>query len=149
MKIKILIGGAVLAALSFNALGGAASLPAAASSPAATVNPAVNYNPSVKKEVSYKKDVFPILYDYCLNCHSPEGKGYNKSGLDMRTYESLMKGTKFGPVVKPGDPESSTFVMMVEGRAKPELHMPPLNGRLYKEHLTILRKWVHQGAKDN
>ena len=101
MKIKILLGGAILAALSFNVLGESAS------------------NPVAKNEVSYKKDVYPIIYDYCLNCHSPEGKGYNKSGLDLRTYEGLMKGTKFGSVVKPGDPETSTFVMMVEGRAKP------------------------------
>ena len=131
MKIKMLLGGAILAAFSFNALGQKTSSTAG------------------QEEVSYKKDVYPIIYDYCLNCHSPEGKGYNKSGLDLRTYEGLMKGTKFGPVVKAGDPETSTFVMMVEGRAKPELHMPPLNGSLYKQHLTILRKWVRQGAKNN
>lgn len=137
MKIGILLSCTVLAALSFDALG-----QGAASGPVLAV-------PSAPAEVSYKNDVYPILYDYCMNCHSPEGKGYKKSGLDMRTYESLMKGTKFGPVVKPGDPETSTFVMMVEGRAKPELHMPPLDGRLYKQHITILRKWVHQGAKHN
>ena len=136
MKIKILMSSMILAAFSFNAI-------------AEVSNPAVISNANVKYEISYKKDVFPILYDYCLNCHSPEGKGYNKSGLDMRTYESLMKGTKFGPVVKPGDPETSTLVMLVEWRAKPELHMPPLNGKLYKEHITTLRKWVHQGAKNN
>lgn len=137
MKIGILLSCTVLAALSFDALG---------QGPANTPVPVVT---SAKAEVSYKNDVYPILYDYCLNCHSPEGRGYKKSGLDMRTYENLMKGTKFGPVVKPGDPETSTFVMMVEGRAKPELHMPPLNGSLYKQHITILRKWVHQGAKNN
>ena len=131
MKIKTLLGSVVLAALSFNALGEGTP------------------NAAGQGEVSYKKDVYPIIYDYCLNCHSPEGKGYKKSGLDLRTYESLMKGTKFGPVVKAGDPITSTFVMMVEGRAKPELHMPPLNGSLYKQDITTLRKWVHQGAKNN
>ena len=131
MKIKILLGGAVFAALSFNALGQGTP------------------GPTGQGEVSYKNDVYPLIYDYCLNCHSPGGKGYNKSGLDLRTYESLMKGTRFGPVVKPGDPVTSTFVMMVEGRAKPELHMPPLNGSLYRQHIMIFRKWVHQGAKNN
>lgn len=132
MKIGILLGGAVLAMLSFSALGQVAS------------------NTTGQGEVSYKKDVFPLLYDYCLNCHSPGGKGYNKSGLDMRTYESLMKGTKFGPVVKPGDPETSTFIMLLEGRANPALRMPSgINGSLYKQHIMTLRKWVHQGAKDN
>lgn len=131
MKKIFLLSGVILAALSF---------------PASAENVSKNGAPI---DISYKNDVFPVLYDYCLNCHMPGGKGYNKSGLDLRTYESLMKGTKFGPVVIPGDPETSTFVMLVEGRAKPELHMPPLNGRLYKEHITALRKWVRQGAKNN
>lgn len=133
MKIGILFGGAALAALSFNALGGVA------------------YNPATGQgEVSYKNDVYPLIYDYCLNCHSPGGKGYNKSGLDLRTYEGLMKGTKFGPVVKSGDPETSTFVMLLEGRANPALRMPAgINGSLYKQHITTMRKWVHQGAKNN
>lgn len=132
MKNGILLSGAVLAALSFNALGQGAS------------------DQTGQGEVSYKKDVYPIIYDYCVNCHSPGGRGYGKSGLDLRTYESLMKGTKFGPVVKPGDPETSTFIMLLEGRANPALRMPAgINGSLYKQYITTLRKWVHQGAKNN
>jgi len=137
MKIGILLSCAVLAALSFDALGQESSKPAVQGAAA-------------QAEISYKNDVRPLLYDYCLNCHSPGGKGYNKSGLDMSTYESLMKGTKFGPVVKPGDPETSTFVMLLEGRANPALRMPQgINGSLYRQHITTLRKWVHQGAKNN
>lgn len=133
MKTGVLLSCAVFTVLSFNALG------------------QENYNPATGQgDVSYKNDVYPLIYDYCLNCHSPGGKGYNKSGLDMRTYESLMKGTKFGPVVKPGDPETSTFVMLLEGRANPALRMPAgINGSLYKQHITTMRKWVHQGAKNN
>ena len=128
MIVKILLGCAVYAAVSFNAFG---------------------QEEDKKGGVSYQNDVYPILHDYCLSCHSPGGRGYNKSGLDMNSYETLMKGTRFGAVVKAGDPETSTVVMLVEGRARPELHMPPLNGKLYREHITILRKWVHQGARNN
>lgn len=132
MKTGALLGGAVFAVLSFNALG------------------EETYNPSEQGEVSYKNDVYPLIYDYCLNCHAPGGKGYSKSGLDLRTYDGLMKGTKFGPVVKPGDPEASTFIMLLEGRANPALRMPAgIDGSLYKQHITTLRKWVHQGAKNN
>ena len=70
MKNMTLMGSALLALLAFPALGA-----------------------PMKGEVSYKKDVVPILHDYCLSCHQPGGKGYEKSGLDMRTYDSLMKGT--------------------------------------------------------
>jgi hypothetical protein len=102
------------------------------------------------KEVSYKKDVTPILHDYCLSCHQPGGKGYEKSGLDMRTYASLMKGTKFGSVIKPGDSFTSIFIMVVEGRVHPSIKMPyGMSGGLAKDKIEVLKKWVDQGAKDN
>ncbi len=101
-------------------------------------------------EVSYKKDIRPILDDYCLSCHKPGGKGYKKSGLDMRTYASLMKGTKFGTVIKPGDSYTSILVQAVEGRVHPSIKMPyGMNGGLAKDKIELLRKWVQQGAKNN
>lgn len=101
-------------------------------------------------EVSYKKDIRPIIDDYCLNCHKPGGKGYKKSGLDLRTYQSLMKGTKFGTVIKPGDSYTSILVQVVEGRVHPSIKMPyGMNGGLAKDKIELLRKWVQQGAKNN
>ena len=35
-----------------------------------------------------------------------------------------MKGTKFGPVVIPGNPETSNLIWLLEWRASPELRMP-------------------------
>ena len=102
------------------------------------------------EEISYKKDIFPIFNDYCLNCHKPGGKGYKKSGLDLRTYKSLMKGTKFGAVVKPGDSYTSILVQVVEGRVHPSIRMPyGISGGLAKDKIELLRKWVQQGAKEN
>jgi len=102
------------------------------------------------KEVSYKTDIRPILEDYCLSCHIPGGKGYEKSGFDMRTYQSLMKGTKYGAVIKPGDSFTSTLIMLVEGRADPSIKMPyGINGSLSGKQIDLLKKWVDQGAKNN
>jgi hypothetical protein len=129
MKIRFLLGSAVLAVLSFPALG----------SPT-----------QGQPEVSYKNDVVPIIHDYCLNCHEPGGKGYEKSGLDMRTYQSLMKGTKFGTVIKPGDSFTSILIQLVEGRAHASIKMPfGMSGGLAKDKIEILKKWVNQGAKNN
>jgi hypothetical protein len=101
-------------------------------------------------EVSYKKEIRPILNDYCLSCHKPGGKGYIKSGLDMRTYKSLMKGTKFGSVIKPGDSYTSILIQAVEGRVHPSIRMPyGMSGGLAKDKIELLRKWVQQGAKEN
>ncbi len=101
-------------------------------------------------EVSYKADIHPILHDYCLSCHQPGGKGYEASGLDMTTYKSLMKGTKFGSVIKPGDSFTSVLIQLVEGRAHASIKMPlGMEGGLSKKNINLLKKWVDQGAKEN
>jgi hypothetical protein len=129
MKHRILLGGIVVAALSFLVM----AIPALA-----------------VEEVSYKKDIRPILDDYCLNCHKPGGKGYKKSGLDLRTYKSLMKGTKFGTVIKPGDSYTSILIQVVDGRVHSSIKMPyGMEGSLAKGKIELLRKWVQQGAKNN
>ncbi|MDD4976997.1 MAG: hypothetical protein PHI29_00030 [Gallionella sp.] len=100
--------------------------------------------------VSYKKDVRPILHDYCLNCHEPGGQGLEKSGLDMSSYQSLMKGTKFGAVIKPGDSFTSIFIQVIEGRVHPSIRMPyGMAGGLSKHNISVLKRWVDQGAKED
>lgn len=99
--------------------------------------------------VSYKLDVAPILQSRCAECHAPGGQGYKASGLDLTSYEGLMKGTKHGAIVVPGDPLTSNLLVLVEGRAAPEMRMPHGQRPLLKEQIDILRLWVKQGAKDN
>jgi uncharacterized membrane protein len=101
--------------------------------------------------MSFQRDVYPILEDNCLVCHiPPQGKGYLKTRLSMQSYETLMQGTLYGPVVLPGDSRRSIFNMLVEGRADPSMRMP--HGRtepLTPEETRVLRLWVDQGARDN
>lgn len=103
-----------------------------------------------QKMISFKTDVYPVLHDYCLGCHVPGGQGYEKSGLDLRTYKSLMKGTKFGKVVQPGSSLSSTLNVLVSGHSKSGITMPfGVKGGLPKDKVDLLNKWVDQGAKNN
>ncbi|MEO6974955.1 MAG: hypothetical protein ABI144_03635, partial [Gallionella sp.] len=75
---------------------------------------------------------------------------YEKSGLDMSTYQSLMKGTKFGSVIKPGDSFTSILIQVIEGRAHESIKMPfSMRGGLTRDKIEILKKWVNQGANDN
>jgi len=141
MKNKILLGAMVSAVLSFNvnAMGESAQPQDGAMMVLGS------------GEVSFKKDVQPILHDYCVSCHQPGGKGYVKSGLDLTSYENLMKGTKFGAVVIPGDSETSTFTKLLTGTNK-GLKMPAglnASGTLDRQYILTLRKWVKQGAKNN
>ena len=102
-----------------------------------------------QRQVSFKADVQPILKQYCLECHVEGGEGYVKSGLLMTSHESLMKGTKFGSIIKPGDGLSSVLIMLVEGRADPSIKMPHGKDSMPKDKIEVLKQWVVQGAKNN
>ncbi len=99
--------------------------------------------------ISFEEDVFPVIELRCLDCHQPGGKGYETSGLDLRTYEGLMKGTKHGPVVVPRSAVTSNLITVIDRRTDPELWMPHQKKRLSKCERLIFRFWVSQGAKNN
>ena len=101
------------------------------------------------KEVSFQEDVQPILQANCVECHTAGGQGTAASGLVMTSYEGLMKGTRYGPVVEPGSSVSSTLVLLVEGKADPSLRMPHGRDPLPPEEIAVIKDWVDQGAKDN
>ena len=102
---------------------------------------------SAAEVVSYKLDVKPILDARCVSCHSPGGEGYKTSPLDLSTYDGLMKGTKHGPIIVPGEPLTSNLNVLVEGRA--QVRMPHHERPLLAAQTEILREWVKQGAKNN
>lgn len=102
-----------------------------------------------QREVSYKTDVAPIIGKHCVECHKPDGQGFEKSGQDMSSYDALMKGTKFGPTIKPKDSFTSPLVMMVEGRVDPSIRMPHGRDPIPKDQIEIVKLWIDQGAKNN
>lgn len=100
--------------------------------------------------VSFSQDVKPVLDKHCIECHQVGGAGTLASGFDMTTYEGLMKGTNFGPMVIIGDPEGSNILVLMEGRADPSISMP--HGQrdpVAKQDIQTIRTWIEQGAKNN
>ena len=102
-----------------------------------------------QETTSFAEDVFPIFKGRCVDCHRPGGAGYEASGLDLTTYEGLMKGTKHGPMVIPGDPDSSNLMWLLDWRASPELRMPHGTKKLSTCDRTEIRRWIREGAKSN
>ncbi len=115
----------------------------------ATSIAAIALSACTQHEVSYQREVLPILKAHCFECHTPGGIGYEKSKLDMSTYDSLMKGTQFGPVVKPGDSLTSVLVMLIENRADTSIHMPYQRDLIPQPNIDTIKTWVVQGAKNN
>ena len=97
--------------------------------------------------MSFAEDIVPILKGWCVSCHQPGAEGFAASGLDLTSYDGLMKGTKFGPMVVPGQPDASNLIVLIEGRAK--IRMPyghkPLPNCLRNNIWT----WIFEGAKNN
>ena len=110
------------------------------------------------RDVSFADDVQPILVASCISCHDKSAEGYETSGFSLSDYDSVMKGTNFGPVVVPNSSMSSTLYLLVAHKTSPEIHMPPhhedalAEGRgisLSEEQLETIRAWIDQGAQDN
>ena len=102
-----------------------------------------------RQTTSFREDVFPIFKGRCIDCHRPGAQGYEASGLDLTTYEGVMKGTKHGRMVIPGDPDSSNLMWLLDWRASPELRMPHGSKKLSVCDRNEIRRWIMEGAKDN
>ena len=110
------------------------------------------------QEVSYQKDVNPILQANCLSCHDGQGEGIEASGFSVKSYDDLMKGTKFGKVVVPGDSLSSSLYRLIDHQADPKIQMPPHHDEsvaagkmtsLSGEQINTIKTWIDQGARNN
>jgi mono/diheme cytochrome c family protein len=102
-----------------------------------------------QSKMSFADDVLPVFVGRCVSCHQPGGAGTAASGLDLTSYAGLMKGTKFGPMVIPGDPEGSNLMLLLDWRASPELRMPHGKKQLSSCDRNNIRSWIREGAKDN
>ena len=116
----------------------------------ATALPALLAACSTEEPVSFAQDVRPILDRNCLSCHQAGGAGFEASGFSMETYDDLMKGTQFGPMVLPGDSEGSNMVVLMEGRADKSISMPHGSMKpIPQREIDTIRRWIDQGAKNN
>ena len=81
-------------------------------------------------------DITTIFQSNCVKCH---GGAKKKKGLDLRTYESLIKGGEDGPVIVHGSAEESQlYRVLLEGS---DPHMPPKD-QLNKKDIEDLRSWI-------
>ena len=68
----------------------------------------------------------------------------------MVSYDALMQGTVYGPIIYAGDSRRSILNMLVEGRAGKMQRMPHKEEEALSEaQIEILKNWVNQGALDN
>jgi mono/diheme cytochrome c family protein len=91
--------------------------------------------------VSYSRQVAPILESRCAECH---GAATKEAGLDLSTYEAVMKGSEYGTVVEAGDAAASLLIEMVTAGEMPQDADP-----LPAEEIAVLSAWIAAGATNN
>ena len=106
--------------------------------------------PSTQTGVTYATDIKPIFDASCVKCHTGDKP---KAHLHMDTLAGVLKGTKMGPIVKPGDSANSFLIKAVAHLTKdPDGWMPPLKNKagikpLTPEQIGLIRAWIDPGAK--
>ena len=102
----------------------------------------VSAAPVAAQAVTFERDVLPIFTANCLSCHGGTSI-YTQAGLDLRTINSVMRGSLNGAVVVKGSPEKSLLYQKVSTRA-----MPPVAFKLTLTDIQIetIRKWIEAGA---
>ena len=110
------------------------------------------------RQISFAGDIQPIFLASCIACHDTSAEGYASSGFSLGDYESVMKGTNFGPVVIANSSISSTLYLVIASKTSPEIHMPPhhdnalAEGRgtpLSEHQIGLIQAWIDQGAQNN
>jgi hypothetical protein len=105
---------------------------------------------STKTGVTYESDMKPIFDASCVKCHSGDRP---KARLHMDTQAGVMKGTKEGPIVTPGDSANSFIVKAIaHATSDHDSWMPPPDNKagikpLTPEQIGLIRAWIDQGAK--
>lgn len=88
--------------------------------------------------VSFQQDIAPLLISACGKCHIDQERGR----FSLKSYASLMQGTRGARVVFEGDAKGSRLVNVIESG-----DMPRGGGRVASEDLNRLKRWIDEGAR--
>ncbi|GAB2500394.1 PSD1 and planctomycete cytochrome C domain-containing protein [Algoriphagus taiwanensis] len=101
-------------------------------------------------QVSYNFHIRPILSDKCFACHGPDA---NKREADLRldTEEGAFAALKENPgkfALVSGNPSESEVYHRITSQDPGEVMPPPeSNLSLTDSEITLIKKWIEQGAK--
>ena len=88
-------------------------------------------------------EVQAIFTASCAKCHSGARPKY---GMDLTSYDGVMKGGTEGPVVKAGDAAGSKLVLALRGQGGAK-QMPPKSS-IPAADIAKIEAWITDGAKN-
>lgn len=98
------------------------------------------FSAGVNSETRYS-DVAPIFKARCVICHSGQGA---PKGLQLDSYERVLKGSATGPIVTMGSAEQSELIRRLNGKSLPRM---PLTGPpfLVPAQIALIKDWIDGG----
>ena len=84
----------------------------------------------------FRQKIAPIFEQNCTACH---GAQIQRSGLDLRTEQAILKGGKRGTSVVPGKPEESLLYKLITHKEEPAM---PMGGKLSDAELALVAEWI-------
>ncbi len=105
---------------------------------------------SLSDSVDFNIHIRPILSDRCFKCHGPDAN-QRKANLRLDTQEGALAALKDNPkahVIMPGNPDQSEVFLRISSSDTSQLMPPPKsNLSLNENEITLIKKWIEQGAK--
>ncbi len=114
---------------------------------------AVNANPSsaadsatssedAEKMKFFETRIRPVLAENCYECH---GEKKQKAGLRLDNIGYILKGSKDGEVLVPGD-SSKSLIYTAISHSDPDLQMPDKADKLPDNQIEDINRWINMGA---
>jgi WD40 repeat protein len=92
--------------------------------------------------------VHALWEKHCLDCHNATDA---EKGLNLESFEALMKGGESGSSLVPGNSRESLLVKFLEGRSgktgKNQFMPPGRADKLTADEIAVVRAWIDAGAK--
>lgn len=95
---------------------------------------------SAAEAVSFRKEVLPILGHHCMTCHNDEKQ---KGDLNFKSRSSVFDRKE--PVLVAGHSAKSSIIALVTSLDEEE-RMPPKGRALNTEEISVLKRWIDEGA---
>ncbi|MEZ4824951.1 MAG: DUF1549 domain-containing protein [Bacteroidia bacterium] len=99
---------------------------------------------SDRNRVDFNTEIRPILNAKCMRCHG----GVKRQGeLSLLFRSEALKGGESGnPAIVPGSPEKSEMIARIRNH-DPEERMPLEMEPLSEEEISLITRWIKQGAE--
>jgi mono/diheme cytochrome c family protein len=99
---------------------------------------------SPEEEAWFKGNIEQVFANHCTGCHGPQKQ---KGDLRLDRAKLILAGGENGPVIVPGNPsKSELLVRMLLPKDDEDVMPPEEKGRVPREKIAALRKWISDGA---